>query len=194
MYAIDEDDIENVEEATYNEEDQQAWCLSEETAHEQWQELISRRDKQKVKKPRQASPLRVENRQNSSSKKFSEVKDRWVKVRVTTASAAAGNVMLPRVKLEYKTSSKIFVAATVEHIRDMGEKISPVKRGNSKMHNIQKCECCHTSHFNAESCPSRKHCCAGRKESAHSECSRNNDNQDEREQRSVHNGHVDLPR
>ena len=34
-------------------------------------------------------------------------------------------------------------------------------RGNSKMHNTQKCECCQNFHFNAESCPSWKHCRAG---------------------------------
>ena len=42
MYAIDEDDSENFEEAD-NEEDLQAWCL--------------------LKKANQASPLSVENRQ-----------------------------------------------------------------------------------------------------------------------------------
>ena len=30
MYAIDEDDSENVEESTENEEDLQSWCLLEE--------------------------------------------------------------------------------------------------------------------------------------------------------------------
>ena len=43
LVAIDEDDSENVEEATGNEEDLQAWCLSEESENEQWQEVTSRR-------------------------------------------------------------------------------------------------------------------------------------------------------
>ena len=57
---------------------------------EQWQEVISRRDKQKVKRANQASLLRLGNSQNSSSTNIIEVKDRWVKVRVTMDSAAVG--------------------------------------------------------------------------------------------------------
>ena len=41
LNAIDEDDSENVKEATDSEEDLQAWCSSEESEHEQWQEVIS---------------------------------------------------------------------------------------------------------------------------------------------------------
>ena len=37
VYAIDEDDIDNIEEAPDNEEELQAWCLLEESEHEQWQ-------------------------------------------------------------------------------------------------------------------------------------------------------------
>ena len=70
----------------------------------------------------------------------------------------------------------------------------PQTRGNSKIHNIQKCECCQASHFSAEGCPSWKHRGAGRKESAHSKYSTWNDDQTTREQRSVQHGHVDLPR
>ena len=110
LSAIDEDDSENVEEATDNEKDLPTWCLLEESENEQWQEVISRRDQQKVKKANQASLLRVENSQNSNSKKIIEVKDRWVKVRVTWTLDAAEHVMLegmfPRVKLERKTSPK----------------------------------------------------------------------------------------
>ena len=46
MHAVDDDDSGNVEEATDNEEDMQAWCLLEESENEQWQEVISRRDRQ----------------------------------------------------------------------------------------------------------------------------------------------------
>ena len=72
LYAIDEDDSENVEEATDNEEDLEAWCLLERSENEQWQEVISRRDKQKVKKASQASSKSGD----SNSKKIVEVKDR----------------------------------------------------------------------------------------------------------------------
>ena len=54
LYAIDEDDSENVEEANDQKEDLDAWCLIEVRANEQWQEDISRRDKQMVKKANQA--------------------------------------------------------------------------------------------------------------------------------------------
>ena len=64
---------------------------------------------------------------------------------------AAGHVMpegtFPRAKLERKTSPMRFVGADGEQIRDLGAKSVPIhdKRRNSKMHNIQKCECCQTS-------------------------------------------------
>ena len=159
MYSIDEDGSEKIEEATDSEEGLQAWCLLEESEIEPWQEVINRRDNQKLKRANRASLLSVENSHNSSSKKISEVKDIWVKVRVTMDYGVAAHLMLggmfPRVKLERKTSPKRFVAANDVQIRDVGD-----KRGDSKMHNIQTCECCQTSHFNAESCPSRKHWCA----------------------------------
>ena len=80
MYAIDEDGSENVEEVIDREEDLQAWCLLEESENEQWQEVISRRDKARVKNANQASMLSVKNSHNSSPKKIMEVKDRWVRV------------------------------------------------------------------------------------------------------------------
>ena len=65
------------------------------------------------------------------SKENLEVKDRWVKVRVTMDSGAAGHVMtetmFPRVQLERKTSPKKFVAAHGEQIKDLGEKNIPFK-------------------------------------------------------------------
>ena len=45
LYAIDEDDSENVEESAEDEDDLQAWCQLEESENEQWQEVISRRNK-----------------------------------------------------------------------------------------------------------------------------------------------------
>ena len=38
MYAIGEDDSENVEEPVDNEQDLQAWCVLEESETEQWQQ------------------------------------------------------------------------------------------------------------------------------------------------------------
>ena len=98
----------------------------EESESEQWQEVISRRNKQRVKRANQASLLSVESSKNLDSKKVVEMKDKWVKVRVTMDSGAAGHVMpetmFPHVKLERKTSPKKFVAANGEQIKDLGEK------------------------------------------------------------------------
>ena len=139
MYAIDEDDSENVEELAEDEDDLQAWCLLEESENEQWQEVISRRNKQKVKRANQASLLNVESSQSLSPKKIVEVRDKWVKVRVTMDSGAAGHVMsetmFPRVKLERRTSPKKFVAANGELIKDLGEKNIPFKTNEG----IQRC-------------------------------------------------------
>ena len=106
---------------------------------EQWQEVICRRDKQKVKQANQALFLSVENSHNSYSKKIIEVKDRWVEVRVTVDFGAAGHVMIevmfPRVKLERKTSPNKFAAANGEQIRDLGDKNIPFKIDEE----IQRC-------------------------------------------------------
>ena len=139
LYAIDEDDSENVEESAEDEDDLQAWCLLEESENEQWQEVISRRNKQRVKRANQASLLSVESSQSLSPKKIVEVRDKWVKVRVTMDSGAAGHVMpetmFPRVKLERRTSPKKFVAANGEQIKDLGEKNIPFKTNEG----IQRC-------------------------------------------------------
>ena len=138
MYAINEDDSENVEESAEDEDDLQAWCLLEESENEQWQEVISRRNKRSVK-TNQASLLSVERSQSLSPKKIVEVRDKWVKVRVTMDSGAAGHVMpetmFPRVKLERRTSPKKFVAANGEQIKDLGEKNIPFQTNEG----IQRC-------------------------------------------------------
>ena len=68
-----------------------------------------------------------------------EVKDKWVKVRVTMDSGAARRLMLetmfPRVKLERKTSPKKFVAANGEQVKDLGEKNIPFKTNEG----VQRC-------------------------------------------------------
>ena len=139
MYAIDEDENENVEESAEDEDDLQAWCLLEESESEQWQEVISRRKKQRVKRANQSSLLSVENSKNLNSKNIVETKDKLVKVRVTMDSGAAGHVMpetmFPHVKLERKTSPKKFVAANAEQIKDLGEKNIPFKTNEG----IQRC-------------------------------------------------------
>ena len=115
LYAVDEDENENIEESVEEEDDLQAWCLLEESESEQWQEVINKRNKQRTKRANQSSLLSVENSQNVSSKKVVETKDKWVKVRVTMDTGAAGHVMpeamFPNVKLERKTQPKKFVAA-----------------------------------------------------------------------------------
>ena len=140
--------------------------LLEESENEQWQEVISRGNKQRVKRANQALLLSVENSHSSNPKKVVEVKDKWVNVRVTVDSGAAGHVMpetmFPRVKLERRTSPKKFVAANGEQIKDLGEK-NPIqdKRGNPEVHNIHKCKCCQTHHFNAKVVRAGNTCSAG---------------------------------
>ena len=126
----------------------------------------------------------MESSQNLSSKKVMEVRDKWVKVRVTMDSGAAGHVMpetmFPCVKLERKKSPKKFVAANGEQIKDLGEKNIPFKTNEGIQRCItfrsanvvkplisMKCEWCQTSHFNAKGRPRWKRRCAGRIESAH---------------------------
>ena len=75
--------------------------------NEQWQAVISRRDKQCAKKVDQASMLSLDNSHNSRPKNIVEAIDRWEQVRLTMDSGAAGPVvfdaMFPRVQLERKT-------------------------------------------------------------------------------------------
>ena len=120
-------------------EDLQAWCLLEESENEQWQEVISKRNKQKTRKTNKMSLLSVENSQSLQPKKVVEMKDKWVKVRATMDTGAAGHVMpetmFPHVKLERRTSPKKFVAANGDQIKDLGEKSIPFKTKEG----IQRC-------------------------------------------------------
>ena len=106
---------------------------------EKWQEAISRRSKQRMKKVNQASLSSVESSHSLSPKKIVEVKDKWVKVRVTMDSGATGHVMpetmFPRVKIERKTTPKKFVTANGEQIKDLGEKTIPFKTNEG----VQRC-------------------------------------------------------
>ena len=107
-------------------------CLLEESENKQWQEVIRRRNKQRVKKANQALLLSVESSHSLSSKKIVEVKDKWVKVRVAMDSGAAFHVMpetmFPHVKL--------FVAANGEQIKDLGETSIPFLTNDG----VQKCK------------------------------------------------------
>ena len=67
----------NVEESVEEEDDLQAWCLLEESESEQWQEVISKRSKQRAKRANQASLLSVESSKHLDSKKVVEMKDKW---------------------------------------------------------------------------------------------------------------------
>ena len=84
-------------------------------------EVISKQNKRKVKKANQASLLSMVNSHKSNPKKIVEVKDKWVKVRVTMDSGAAGHVMpetmFPRVKLEHKMTPKKFAATNGEQMK-----------------------------------------------------------------------------
>ena len=66
LYAMGEKASEINEEAVDNEEELQAWCLLEESEHEPWQEVIRKREKQKLKNVAKV-PLTLENNQSSSS-------------------------------------------------------------------------------------------------------------------------------
>ena len=136
----------------------------EDSENQQWQEVVSKREKQKMKRANQVSLLSMESCHNSKTKEITEVKDRWVKVRVTMDSGAAGHVMpetmFPRVKLERKASPKKFVAANGEQIRDLGEKRVPFKtrEGTQRSITFRSANVVELSHLNAKSSPSWKRC------------------------------------
>ena len=60
-----------------------------------------------------------------------EVKDNWVNITATMDTGAAGHVMLaemfPRVRLYRTSTTKKFVAANGEKIKDLGEKTIPFR-------------------------------------------------------------------
>ena len=64
-------------------------------------------------------------------KTVTDVKDGWVKFRVTVNTGAAGHVMLealvPNMKLEHTGALENFVAVRGQRIRNMGEKTTPFK-------------------------------------------------------------------
>ena len=82
-----------------------------------------------MKTANQRSPVSVENSQTSSSKNIIEVMHKWVNVRVTMDSGAAGHVtpegMFPYVKLDRITSPWRFVEANGRQTRHLGQKTLP---------------------------------------------------------------------
>ena len=114
-----------------DEDELHAWCLLEQSEHEQWQEVISKKSKLKLKKFAHESLLSVENNSCASPLKVIEVQDNWVDIRATMDTGAAGHVMLakmfPRVKLDRTSAPKKFVAANGERIKDLEEKTIPFK-------------------------------------------------------------------
>ena len=81
--------------------------------------MISRRSKQRAKKVNQALLLSVESRHNLIPKNTVEVENKWVKVRVTMDSGAAGHVMpetmFPHVKLE-RNADGVFRAREIRRL------------------------------------------------------------------------------
>ena len=99
--------------------------------------------------------------------KIVEERDKWVKVRVTMESGAAGHVLpetiFSHVKIERKTPPKKFVAANGEQIKDLGAKRIPFKinEGVQRCITFRSANVVKLSHFNAKSRPSWEHFCAG---------------------------------
>ena len=114
-----------------DEDELHAWCLLEETENEQWQEVISKKSKLKLKKLAHESLLSVENNSCASPSKVVEVEDKWVDIRATFETGAAGHVMpaerFPRVKLDRTSATKKFVAANGDRIKVSGQKTIPFK-------------------------------------------------------------------
>ena len=126
-----------------------AWCLLEESENGQWQEVISKKSKLKMKKLAHESLLSVEDNSCASPRKIIEVKDNWANIRATMDTGAAGHVMpaevFPRVKLDRTSATKKFVAANGERIKDLGEKTIPfiqVRLRSAQVHKIQECKRC----------------------------------------------------
>ena len=97
--------------------------MLKESENEQWQEVISKKSKLKLKKHAHESLLSVEKQFLRVFRKVIEVKDNGAKIRATIDTGAAGHVMpaemFPRVKLDRTSATKKFVAANGERIKDL---------------------------------------------------------------------------
>ena len=76
LNATGEEESEVDEEAIDDEEELQAWCLLEASEHEQWQVVISRRDKRTLKIYAPISLPSVQKNRSSSPKKTNDEKDK----------------------------------------------------------------------------------------------------------------------
>ena len=127
---MEEDKGDIRKEVREDEDELHAWCLLEESENEQWQEVTSKKSKLK-KKLDHESLLSVQNNSGVLPRKVIEVKDKWVAIRATVDTGSAGHVMpaemFPRVKLDRTSTTKRFVAANGERIKDLGEKTIPFK-------------------------------------------------------------------
>ena len=106
---MEEDKGDIREEVREDEDELHAWFLLEESENEQWQEVTSK--KSKLKKKLDHEPLlSVENNSGVLPRKIIEVKDKWVNIRATMDTGAAGHVVLaemfPRVKLDRTNTNK----------------------------------------------------------------------------------------
>ena len=102
-----------------------------------WMQSAARSHQQEVKieetkkKLDHESLLSVENNSGVPFRQVIEVKDNWVNIRATMDTGAAGHVMpaemFPRVKLDRTSTTKKFVAANGERIKDLGVRTIPFK-------------------------------------------------------------------
>ena len=106
-----------------------------------------------------------------------DVKDNWVNMRATMDTGAAGHVMpaemFPRAKLDRTNAAKKFSAANGERIKDLGKKTIPFK----SVEGVHGCITCMRANVVKSCCQSSWH-----------------SHQAGREQRGVHDGHVDYLR
>ena len=129
-HAIGEEEHEINDEAFDKDEELQAWCLLEERANMSNGKSSSAEETQKLKTAIHASQLSEESNPHLSCKKIIEVKDRWVKVRVTVDSGVAGHVMIEIMfPLETRAQDRTdnFQAVHGEQNRGLGHKTIPCK-------------------------------------------------------------------
>ena len=148
LCAVGEKESEVSEEAADNEAELQLWCLWEESEHEQWQEVIRRKDKQTLNKAAHVSLL-GEGKQSILD--FQE--HNWSAGEIGEGVRHFGRDATP----------KKFVAANGEQIRDLEQKTISFKT-NKRHHrciNFRSASVVRPLISNAQSRPSWKHCGAG---------------------------------
>ena len=112
-------------------ENLQACCLLEESEHEQWQEVISRKD---TKTEESCACLTAECGRQSrfDSQEHNPSEERTSKgqgpKRFWTCRTVTPKGMFPHVKLERNSAPKKFVAADGEQIRELGVETIPLDK------------------------------------------------------------------